>query len=457
MNENTELHTYTADDSLENDIQEYHEIKQDTTLDDIETSFSSKPSPKRLNDYDFFTQHDVKTEKKKHLKKKKSKKKDKSSNLMDIISSEIAASVAPVTENVVTMVDVSKERQSSYLRSLSNTTFRKSRTFISDAESGWNSKSDLANLSPIFPRILENAVTEACLVEAEYVEPCTFNDIVAKNNDTNNETSIKFLDISIRNITAKHHHSFTLEKLLCSKLLDTYNEYSKVQKLLKVLSKDIKVNRETKDNLKADLMKVSPSKKEDVRFDKTVRKYTDKLIHLKAIFKENIKLKKQFMHKVISLWSDIEMVREKRECIETPYLLDFTKIEYNENEFEKQWNDTFNTEYLDILDLIEYEYVTNYLEYKEAKSEHKRNPDNKPIKPKLIIDKEKIKSEAEMFVDEVVNKEEIDIELKKDESILTDFKQIGQRFVKHNYNFLVYVDDVFVCESENYLSAICLA
>lgn len=137
MNENIELNTWTVDDSLDNDIQEYHEIKQDTTLDDIETSFSSKQSPKHLNEYDFFTKHEIKTEPKKHLKKKKGKKKEKSSNIMDIISSEIAASVAPVTENVVTMIDVTKERQSSYLKPSSKIpAFYKSKTCSSDLENG---------------------------------------------------------------------------------------------------------------------------------------------------------------------------------------------------------------------------------------------------------------------------------------------------------------------------------
>lgn len=137
MNENIELNTLRVDDSLENDIQEYHEIKQETTLDDIETSFSSKQSPKHLNEYDFFTKHDMKIEPKKHLKKKKGKKKEKSSYLMDIISSEIAASAAPVTENIVTLVDVTKERQNSYLRTNSKyPIFHKSKTISADLENG---------------------------------------------------------------------------------------------------------------------------------------------------------------------------------------------------------------------------------------------------------------------------------------------------------------------------------
>lgn len=307
------------------------------------------------------------------------------------------------------------------------------------------------NISPIFPRILENAVTDDCLIAVEYVDPHMFNDIV-ENNKKNIDVPIKFLEISIKNITSKHHQSFTLEKLLCVKVMESYNEYNHIQRLLKDLVKDITVNRETKDNLKKDLMKVSPSKKDDVRFDKTVRKYTEKLIKIKEKYKEILKCKKEIIHKIISLWSDVEMIREKRDCIETPYKLEITKTVLNQTEYEKKWNDTFNKEYIDMLDQIEFEYVTNYLEYKEAKNGQKGNCNNKLNKPKLYLDEEKIKSEVDAFVNMVISKDQIEIDLKKDESILTDFTQAGQRFLQNNYNFLIYVDDVFVCESDKYSS-----
>nr|XP_049707874.1 coiled-coil and C2 domain-containing protein 2A isoform X2 [Helicoverpa armigera] len=453
MNENIELSNFTADDSLENDIQEYHEIKQDTTLDDIETSFSSKQSPKHLNEYDFFTQIDVKTEPKKHFKKKKGKKKDKPSNLMDLISSEIAASVVPVTDNVVSLVDVSKERQNSYLRTNTKfTPFQKPKTFVVDAENGWAPKAKAAYLSPIFPRILENAVSDDSPIAVEYVDPRAFDDVVAKHTERDKDDSIKFLDITIKNITPKHHHSFTLEKLLCVKVVEYYNEYIYIQRVFKELAKDIKVSRDTKDNLKIDLMKVSPSKKYDVRFDKTLRNYTEKLLKLKEKYKESLKAKKEATHKIISLWADVEMLRERRECIDTPYNLELNQIILDETEYEKEWNDVFNTEYTDTLDQIEYDFVSRYLEYKEAKNEQNTNTDKKLSKPKLQFDEDKIKNEVEMFVNTVLTKSQVELYLKKDESILTDFEQQGQRFPKTNYNFLMYVDDVFVCESENYSS-----
>lgn len=138
MNENIELKTFTVDNSTENDIQEYHEIKQDTTLDDVDTSFSSKHSPRPVYEYDFFTKHDVKTEPRKVLKKKKAKKKDKQSNLLDIIHTEIASATIPIAENVITYVDNSKEQQNSYLQTnfKTNRLLKKTRAFHTDAENG---------------------------------------------------------------------------------------------------------------------------------------------------------------------------------------------------------------------------------------------------------------------------------------------------------------------------------
>ncbi|CAB3222054.1 unnamed protein product [Arctia plantaginis] len=454
MNENIELKTFTVDDSIENDIQEYHEIKEDTTLDDIDTSFSSKQSIMPVDDFEFFTQYDVKTEPKKCLKKKKTKKKMNSSNLMDIISSEIAAAMVPIAENVITRVDSSNEQQSSYLQ----TNFRRSkllhkaRSFFSDAESGWNRETQTIYLSPIFPRVLENAVVEDNFIPVEYVHPSSYDIMIAKQSDVDKDITTKFLDVTIQNIIFKHHYNFTLEKLLCMKVIEIFKQYEVVRKTLKDLSNNIKVNRETKDNLKKDLAKVSPSKKESIRFDQTVRKYTEKLIKLKEEQKDLIKHKKELAHKIVSLWSDIEMVREKNECIETPYNIELNKKKLGSKEFEIEWKQTFNNEFTDKLDTIEYEYVSKYLEYKKVKHEHKVNADNKVMKPQLHVDEDSIKMEAQELADIIIQKDEMELTLIKDESIITDSMRMGMRLTKNSYNFEVYVDDVFVCESEHYQS-----
>lgn len=286
----------------------------------------------------------------------------------------------------------------------------------------------------------------------EYVHPSSYDNMIAEQSDVDKDITTRFLDVTIQNIKFKHHHNFTLEKLLCTKVIEIYNQYEVVRKTLKILSNNIKVNRDTKDNLKKDLAKVSPSKKESIRFDETVRKYTEKLIILKEEQKDLIKHKKELAHNIISLWSDIEMVREKNECVESAYKIELNKKKFDSKYFEIEWKQTFSNEFTDKLDTIEYEYVSKYMEYKKAKHEHKVNTDNIVLKPQLCVDEDAIKMEVEELADFVLQKDEIELTLIKDESIITDSINIGLCLSKNSYNFEVYVDDVFVCESEHYQS-----
>lgn len=133
MTENIELHTYCDSQLKESDIEEYHEINQG---DFIDTTFTNKHSVKPVKEYDFFTQYDVKTTK--HVgKKKKMKRKEKQPNLMDIISSELAAVTVPIVENAISKSSFTAEQQSSYLeKSRSSHSVLQRRSFQRDFEDG---------------------------------------------------------------------------------------------------------------------------------------------------------------------------------------------------------------------------------------------------------------------------------------------------------------------------------
>lgn len=135
MNENIELHSYRASQIIESDIEEYHEIDQ---CDFVDTTFTVKHSAKPVKEYDFFTQYDVRTTKKDAGKKKKMKRKEeKQSNLMDIISSELAAVAVPIVENVISKSSFTAEQQSTYLeKSRSSHNVFQRRSFHGDFEDG---------------------------------------------------------------------------------------------------------------------------------------------------------------------------------------------------------------------------------------------------------------------------------------------------------------------------------
>lgn len=135
MTENIELHTYRDSHLKDSDIEEYHEINQG---DFVDTTFTNKHSVKPVKEYDFFTQYDVKTMKKDVGKKKKSKRIEKQPNLMDIISSELAAVTVPIVENAISKSSFTAEQQSSYLeKSRSSHSVLQRRSLHRDFEDGF--------------------------------------------------------------------------------------------------------------------------------------------------------------------------------------------------------------------------------------------------------------------------------------------------------------------------------
>ncbi|XP_072947113.1 protein CC2D2B [Epargyreus clarus] len=439
-----ELRTFNVNNTNESDT-EYHEIKNEVLLD---TTFSPETPAKLPNAYDFFTQFDVKSSKKQAKKKKKSRKKD-SSNIMDIITSELA-SEAPLVKNVITKVYYSKE-QESYLEKTPRfqKIYRRNQPWRGDVEHGWSHKP--LNLSPVFPRVLENAIAKDEIIPVQYVEPVMFNDIISEYQEYDTNKSTKFLDIALKNITFLHHHDFSLEKLLSVKLIDCYEEYCGNQKEIEETLKNIEINKKTRDNLKQQLINISSNKKEDLRFDQTVLKYTGKFLHLKDKYYQMVDTEKELQHKVKSLWADIEIIRHKSGSRDTEYVIEMTNNVLDDEYFEKEWTQVFENEYSDMLDRLEYEYVNKYLEYKEFKLNYEAG-DRERIKtsrPKLHIDQDKLKEEVDEIVNKIVVKEKTYIALKVNKLAKND---LSENKTKHNYKFKIYVDNVFVCESESITS-----
>lgn len=447
MTENMELYSYPSHSEQQEEIQVYHEIKQGALTETAKNNSPNLIAP--ISSYEFFTIQEPKTTPKKGNKKKRVKKKEKSPNLMDMVNLELASMSVPVTGNVVEIL----EHRNNYFREYFGC-FASDFRIIQRKQSYFDLKHRLnlqtIHLSPVFPDILELSSTETQdSFPIEYVGPAPFNDVLAEYNSIEDVHSTKFLDVELKNIKFKHHHKFSLESLLCVKLIEQFDEYKNLQQTLKKLSRDVKVSRETTNNLKRDLLKVSPSKKDELRFDATVRKYAGQLLHLKEKYRETFIEHKSSNHKILSLWSDIEMIREKFQCRDTPYNLYIKKHNLSKDDFEKEWNDLYEAEFTDMLDKLEYEYVSRYIEYKEAKIDQSlENGTNKKLnKPRINVDENELKAEVTRLVNSVVLREKIELSLVKVEGRIGELNKL-----RNLYHFEVYVDQTFVCKSEDYKS-----
>ncbi|CAG9561509.1 unnamed protein product [Danaus chrysippus] len=445
MSEIIELKSLNTNGQDEINSEEYHEISHEALL---ETDKVYPLKAASINEYDFFTCIDVNSSKEVN-KKKKTKKTRKPKTAMDIIRNELAGKPLLI-ENNITIIDRNTQRNS-YLEKTPrlDRIFPKRGFRILDTETGTHGQ-QRHEISPIFPLVLENRLSKQLNVPSvEYKEPILFEDDIteyAKNEEQEKKVG-KFLDLDIRNIKFKHHHEFNLEELLCVKATELYDTYNTIDKQLAELSKVIAVNRRTRNSLKEQLLKLSPHRQNEVKFDKNILKYTQLMIDAKYKYCEVMKNKKMVVHQLISLWEDIKMVREKCGVTTNNLTIDIKSKEFEQKEYEQHWIHLFEIEYNDTIVKIEYEYIKNYLKYKELKND--KNGDNVP-KPKLKIDYDNINNQVEEIVTEIMSGDKYDLCIKYNSDVGRYKNKSGKTLIDKNFKFKIFVDDILVCESDDY-------
>ncbi|XP_045450623.1 protein CC2D2B [Melitaea cinxia] len=447
--ESIELNSIHKDYLNKSDSEEYHEISQEVIREDI---VPSKPFVTPVNEYNFFVQDDTEKIKKAVSKKKKTKKKEKPKKLLDILNTELLAKPLLIKNNV-NYLNYRKE-QDSYLWKKSNLSGILEYKRSGNIENGLVRRKTV-NISPIFPRVLESSIRKNTVVYAQYMEPSLFSDIITEYLENETKQNPRFLDVILNNLKFKHHHEFSLEKLLSTKLTDVYKEYETIKKSLSDISKNVEVNRRTRDSLKEKLIEINPNSKKDVRFDASVLKYTKIMLESKEEYYKALQKEKEIIHTLLSLWFDIEMVREKSGTAKTGYRLEVKRNEMDDTKFKNEWSRIYETEYSDLIVQIEYDFVLKYLEYKELKRGRNSSGMNEKstiiAKPKLNINYEELKVRVEKIVDDVLARNTTEVFLKIDDNIFNE--QENKRklaYVSNYYYFKIFVDDVFVCESEQY-------
>ncbi|CAH2090718.1 unnamed protein product [Euphydryas editha] len=446
--ENIELNSIHKDYLDESDSEEYHEITQEVVEEDI---VPFKAFVTTISEHDFFVQHDTEKIKKVASKKKKTKNKEKPKKLMDIINSELLAKPLLIKNNINFLNN--RKGQDSYLYKHSNLSRILEYSRSRNIENGMIRRKAV-KISPIFPRILESSLSKNTIVYTQYMEPSLFSDIITEYRESETKQNPRFLDIILNNIKFKHHHEFSLEKLLSIKLMDVYKEYELIKNSLNDFSKNVEVNKRTRNSLKEKLIEISPNSKKDIRFDASVLKYTKIMLEFKEKYYKALQKEKEIIHTLLSLWTDIEIVREKSGTAKTGCRLEVKHNDMDHGESQNEWSQIHETEYSDLIAQIEYDYVQKYLEYKKSKRNRNSsniNENNIIAKPRFNINYEDLKVRVEKIVDDVLARNRTEIFLRNDENILSRPERMRKSVCLSNYyHFKIFVDDVFVCESEQY-------
>ncbi|XP_045526213.1 protein CC2D2B-like [Pieris brassicae] len=224
-------------------------------------------------------------------------------------------------------------------------------------------------------------------------------------------------------------------------------EYLEIEKHIIHILRGMDVNRQTRENLKAKFTAISTKKNDSIRFDATILKYTAAFLDFKEKYYYKLNEKRKLLCNILSLWSDIKSIRHKLGIITTSYVLEVEKLYISVDALAAHWKEVFQKEYTDFLIELEYDYVNKYLEYKKLKSDENYDK-NIPVKPKLHIDPDRIKDDVEKRVGLLVSPEDVSVRLKYDKTI-QKVKPKTETQREENYIYLkVFIDDVFVCESE---------
>ncbi|XP_050665619.1 coiled-coil and C2 domain-containing protein 2A isoform X2 [Leptidea sinapis] len=432
MSEIIELHSY-GDIAAATNSDEYQEI---------DISKGNNVNPKIIIDdhseRDFFIKMDANSLKKPRVKHKISKK--GTSNIMDFITSEIISNSDILEKNIVNIEELDEEEKS-YLQKSSRalSMLPVKRRFI-DLEYG----SKRYEINPTLSGVNVNTDSQKHSL-AEYTEPRYFDDIVIDYDICETRRKSKYLDLSIKYLKFTHHHNFSLEELLVSKLEELYSEYIQIAESLKDLLLNIEVARRTRDSLKQKFLKISPKKKDNTKYDPIIQKYTKSLLDNKDNYFKKLKEKRKLSNSISSIWSDISLVRDKFKNVQTPHVLKIDNISLNDQEISNKWNDLFELEYSDILTKLEYDYVKKYIEYTSQYTQTEKER-SKVRKPKIQINPEEIKEKAQETVNFILACE-TNMTLHYDETILRNILKNKHKDSKKNY-FKVYVDNFFVCISD---------
>ncbi|XP_047517326.1 protein CC2D2B-like [Pieris napi] len=436
MGDKIELHSYRIRGNI-SDSEEYHEINESAVYS--ENLMQTVPQSPKTQTF-FFTKQ-IKKNKRKRVNKERT---DQSSNILKIVTKKIDSESSPIVKNVINVIKPNSEP--SYLQSECRLDkILQYKPHIFDVEHGDRQRS--LKLHPNFPNGEKTSETRDTYIFTNYVEPRFFKDFFSGRSITNLNVTQKFLDISINGLNFTYHHSYSLEKILSIKLEEYYMDYLEIEKHIIHILRGIDVNRQTRENLKAKFTAISTKKNDSIRFDATILKYTAAFLDFKEKYYYKLNEKRKLLCNILSLWSDIKSTRHKLGVINTPIILEVEKLYVSVDTLAEHWKEVFQKEYTDFLIELEYDYVNKYLEYKQFKSDENYDK-NKLVKPKLQIDPERIKHDVEKRVGFLVSPEDVSVRLKFDETI-QKVKPNTEIQSEEKYIYLkVFIDDVFVCESE---------
>lgn len=182
------------------------------------------------------------------------------------------------------------------------------------------------------------------------------------------------LDVDINSLSFSHHHLFSREHVLATRLSQLYEEYMDRQKknMAEYLSEKLKALKLSAVHLK-DHMAAKKSEHDYAdrsNFQKRLQDYKDEIRRARALRDKEEKTDRLLLKAIIKTWKDIKQQREKQKFINTPLKLQVITEETNKEFDLTQWKLEIEDELEEMEEEATEIYNRKKTEYEEALKKH---------------------------------------------------------------------------------------
>ncbi|XP_050400906.2 coiled-coil and C2 domain-containing protein 2A [Patella vulgata] len=177
------------------------------------------------------------------------------------------------------------------------------------------------------------------------------------------------LDVDINSIVFSHHHLFSREHVLATRLSDLYQEYGarKKKNMTEFLSEKVKALKNSAIHLHEYILnhKGEMAVVDRANYEKRLKDYKYDIRQTRLVRDKEEETDRLLIKNIIHTWKELKSLREFQNYNNTPIKLQVIKEETNKAEDQKHWKEEIEEELMEIQEEYEEEFQKKMAIYKE--------------------------------------------------------------------------------------------
>lgn len=185
------------------------------------------------------------------------------------------------------------------------------------------------------------------------------------------------LDVDVNTVCFTHHHLYSREHVLASKLTDQYQLYisRSRKKMADLLTQKLKALKLAASHLQNTVTAAEVERKPPAglfEHKQRLREYYDEIRQTRQQRDEELLADRTLLKNIIKTWRDIKSLRQFQKCTNTSVKLQITKEASNKEADQAQWDEDLENELLEVKQDEEQRYQEDLRAYKAELDEWKK-------------------------------------------------------------------------------------